>query len=178
MGQDSDRRSLLRWAIHGLSGLFALALGIPAVAFLIDARNRPARQSGFRTVARLDELEVNKPKLVVVTASRRDAWTVYPNDVIGRVWLIRRDHNRVEAFTSVCPHLGCSVNFTGSEFLCPCHGGRFDASGHRKEEPGRTNPAPRDMDALTVNQDALRQGLVQVDYQEFLRGTLEKIVRS
>jgi Rieske Fe-S protein len=178
MGQDQDRRSFMRWAIHGLSGLFALVLGIPAIAFLIDGRNRPARQAGFRTVARLEELELNKPKLVVVTASRGDAWTLYPNDVIGRVWLIRRDNNQVEAFTTVCPHLGCSVNFTGNEFLCPCHGGRFDVNGHRKEEPDRTNPAPRGMDTLNVNPDALRQGLVQVEYQEFMRGAAEKIVRS
>jgi menaquinol-cytochrome c reductase iron-sulfur subunit len=178
MGQDPNRRSFMRWAIRGLSALFALVLGIPAVAFLIDGRNRSGRQIGFRTVARLDELELNKPKLVVVAATRRDAWTVYPNDVIGRVWLIRRDNNQVEAFTTVCPHLGCSVNFTGSEFLCPCHGGRFDLSGHRKEEPGHTNPAPRNMDALNVNPDALRQGIVQVEYQEFMRGAAEKIVRS
>lgn len=178
MEQDSDRRSFLRWAIHGLSGLFAVVLGIPAVAFLIDGRNRAARQTDFRTVARLDELELNKPKLAVVTASRRDAWTVYPNDVIGRVWLIRRENNQVEAFTAVCPHLGCSVNCTGSEFLCPCHGGRFDLNGQRKEEPGRTNPAPRNMDALSVSPDALRQGIVQVEYQEFMRGKEEKIVRS
>src|SRR5438105_84628 len=92
MGQTSDRRSFLRWAIHGLGALFALVLGVPAVAFLIDARNRPARQGAFRTVARLDELEVGKPRLVVITDSRRDAWTLHPSDVIGRVWLIRRDN--------------------------------------------------------------------------------------
>jgi len=178
MGQATDRRSLLRWAIHGLSAIFAVVLGVPAALFLIDARNRPARQNGFRTVARLDDLEIGKPTLEIVTDSRRDAWTLYPNDVVGRAWLIRRANNQVEAFTTVCPHLGCSVNFTGHEFLCPCHGGRFDLSGHRKEEPGQTNPAPRGLDTLAVNQDALRQGIVQVEYQEFMRGVEQKVVRA
>jgi menaquinol-cytochrome c reductase iron-sulfur subunit len=178
MGQDPDRRSFLRWAIRGLSGLFAVVLGIPAVAFLIDGRNRPARQTGFRTVALLNELQPNKPKLVVITASWRDAWTVYFNDVIGRVWLVLRADKQVDAFTATCPHLGCSVNFTGSEFLCPCHGGRFDLNGQRKEEQDRPNPAPRNMDRLNVNPDALRQKIVQVEYQKFLSGKEEKIVRS
>jgi Rieske Fe-S protein len=177
MGQ-TDRRSVLRWAIHGLGGLFAILLGVPAVAYLIDARNRPARQAGFRTVAKLDELEVGKPKLAVISDSRRDAWTLYPNDVVGRVWLIRRDNNQVEAFTTICPHLGCSVNFTGNEFLCPCHGGRFDITGRRKEEAGHSNPAPRHMDSLEINQDALAQGIVQVKYQNFIQGGHDKVAKA
>jgi len=168
----------MRWAIHGLGGLFGVVLGVPAILYLIDPRNRPARQAGFRTVARLNELEVGKPKMVVVTDSRRDAWTLYPNDVIGRVWLIRREGDQVEAFTATCPHLGCSVNFTGSEFLFPCHGGRFDFRGQRLLEAAPTNPAPRGMDTLAVNAEALRRGIVQVEYQEFMRGIEQKVVRS
>jgi menaquinol-cytochrome c reductase iron-sulfur subunit len=178
MGDLVDRRSWLRLAIHGMGALVGLVLGVPAALFLIDGRNRPARSTGFRTVARLSDLEINRPKDVVITDSRRDAWTLYPTDVIGRVWLIRRPGDQVDAFTAVCPHLGCSINQSGNEFRCPCHGGRFDLHGHRIEEPGHTNPAPRDMDTLAVNPDALRQGIVQVDYREFQRGEKEKSVRS
>jgi menaquinol-cytochrome c reductase iron-sulfur subunit len=178
MGQGTNRRSFLRWAIHGLGGIFAIVLGVPSVFYLLDARNRPARHAGFRTVARLSDLEIGKPKLAVIMDSRRDAWTLYPSDVVGRVWLIRGANNEVEAFSTICPHLGCSVNYANSEFLCPCHGGRYDLRGLRKEESGRANPAPRGMDSLEVNPDALRQGLVQVQYQEFQRGKEQKIVRS
>jgi menaquinol-cytochrome c reductase iron-sulfur subunit len=175
MGQPPDRRSVLRWAIHGLAALFAAVLGIPAAAFLIDARNRPARQGSFRTVARLDDLEIGKPTLVVVSDSRRDGWTLHPNDVIGRVWLIRGPNNQLDAFTTICPHLGCSVNFTGTEFLCPCHGGRFDLAGQRKEQAGYSNPAPRGMDSLEVR---LQDGIVQVKYENFIQGRHEKVAKA
>ena len=32
------------------------------------------------------------------------------------------------AFDAVCPHAGCTVNYTGSGFFCPCHGSRFDGT--------------------------------------------------
>ena len=62
MGQPTDRRSFLRWAIHGLGSIFAVVLGVPAVAFLIDPRNRPAREGGLPHRRRLDDLEVDKPR--------------------------------------------------------------------------------------------------------------------
>jgi Rieske Fe-S protein len=181
MDDKVDRRSWLRLAIHGMGALVGLVVGVPAALFLIDGRNRPSRSSGFRTVARLSDLEFDTPRDFAITDSRRDAWTLYPTDEVGRVWLIRRRSNggdQVQAFTCVCPHLGCSINLSGNEFRCPCHGGRFDLQGHRIEEPGHTNPAPRDMDTLAVNPDALRQGLVQVDYREFQRGEKDKVVRT
>src|SRR5438105_4671456 len=103
------RRSFLKWATHGLGALFGVVLGIPALAYLIDARNRAAPAGDFKPVARLKELAVNVPQQVVIHDVRKDAWTLHPNDVIGRVWLIRRDNDQVEAFTTICPHLGCSV---------------------------------------------------------------------
>src|SRR5438309_4969730 len=147
-----NRRSLLKWATHGLGALFGAVLGIPAIAYVIDARNRPAPDSDFRTVARLSELHKGVPHQVVIRDVRRDAWTLHPSDVIGRVWLLRREGDKVDAFTTICPHLGCSVNFesTAKNFVCPCHGGTFDLQGKRVQRPEFTNPAPRGMDALAV----------------------------
>src|SRR5438132_13400055 len=97
----TQRRSFLKWATHGLGALFGAILGIPAIAYLIDARNRPAPDSDFKTVARLTELEIGVPKQVILRDIRHDAWTLHPNDVIGRVWLIRRDQEKVEAYTTI-----------------------------------------------------------------------------
>src|SRR5262245_54841878 len=105
------RRSFLDWAIHGLGTLFAAVLAFPVVAYAIHPRNRPARSGAFRTVAGVSDLPVGVPVQAVIKDVKRDAWTLYPNEVIGRVWLIRRDEETVEAFTTICPHLGCSVNF-------------------------------------------------------------------
>ncbi|HEV8062295.1 MAG TPA: ubiquinol-cytochrome c reductase iron-sulfur subunit [Gemmataceae bacterium] len=167
-----SRRSFLKFATNALGALFALVLGVPAVAYLIDARNRAAAQGDFKTVARLSELPVNVPQQVVIRDVRRDAWTIHPNDVIGRVWLIRRDKDQVEAFTTICPHLGCSVNFeeTAHLFVCPCHGGTFDFEGHRKDLPGQINPAPRGMDRLECRRSPANPDLIEVKYQNFMQG--------
>jgi Rieske Fe-S protein len=169
-----ERRSFLKWLTHGLGALWGLVLGIPAVAYLIDARNRPAPAGDFRTVANVNALQKDVPKQVVISDTRRDAWTLYPNDVVGRVWLIKRGDRQVDAFTTICPHLGCSVNYVEQErrFACPCHGGTFHASGERVSEAelGRANAAPRGMDRLECRFDPANPELIQVRYQNFIQG--------
>jgi Rieske Fe-S protein len=41
------------------------------------------------------------------------------------------------ALSSVCPHLGCQVEWRPHEnrFFCPCHNGAFDAEGKGSEGP-------------------------------------------
>jgi Rieske Fe-S protein len=167
-----ERRSFLKWATHGLATLFGAILGIPAVAYLIDARNRKASEGDFKTVARLSDLPTGVPTQVVIRDIRCDAWTLHPNDVIGRVWLIRRDNDQVDAFTTVCPHLGCSINFVKDSnlFVCPCHNGTFELNGQRKENTAATNPAPRGMDRLEWRRDPGDPELIQVKYQNFKQG--------
>jgi len=38
---------------------------------------------------------------------------------------------KFHAFSAICTHLGCIVQWVSGrqEFLCPCHGGRYDADG-------------------------------------------------
>jgi Rieske Fe-S protein len=169
-----QRRTFLEWSINGLGALFAAVLGLPAVAYLIDARNRPARQTGMRTVAKLSDLPVGVPKEFVIRESRRDAWNLHPDDVVGRVLLVRKSDTEVDAFTTICPHLGCSVARTDTGFLCPCHGGQFDTSGTRAVLQHGSNPAPRDMDklpmemvAITAAPDQPRDFEIKVEYKRF-----------
>ena len=175
-----ERRSFLKWITHGLGALWGVLLGAPAIAYLIDARNRPAPEGAFKTVARMSELEVGVPHQFVIRNPRRDAWTYFPSDVIGRVWLIKRDEKHVDAYTTICPHLGCSVNFENSarQFVCPCHGGTFDIHGKRVELTQAKNPAPRGMDLLEVQPDPSDPDLIQVKYRSFRQGEetpIEKI---
>src|SRR6267143_1675216 len=99
-----ERRSFLKWGTNHMGGLFAAVLGVPAAGYLLDPRNRAAASSQFRRVGRLSELPENVPQSVLLRDIRLDAWTLHPNDVLGRVWLIRRGGDKVEAYTSICPH--------------------------------------------------------------------------
>ncbi len=187
-----ERRTLLKWATNGLGGLFAAFLGIPGVSYLFDARNRPALAGAFKPVTRLSELTVDKPVKVIVRDIRRDAWTLHPNDVIGRVWIVRREGTnadgtpKIEAYSSVCPHLGGSINFENKSqcFVCPLHGATFDAACHRVDEQqlGRANPAPRDMDRLDVELKPILGAdgdfVVRVKYENFVQGKEDRIPKT
>src|ERR1019366_4225073 len=92
MTPEPDRRSILGWATIGLGAIFSAILGIPAVCFFLDPWNRKAPASNLKLVngVKLDELNGNAPKQGIVRDTRTDGWTLYPNDVIGRVWVVQR----------------------------------------------------------------------------------------
>ncbi|NML21330.1 FAD-dependent oxidoreductase [Pseudoflavitalea sp. G-6-1-2] len=48
-----------------------------------------------------------------------------------RIAVYKDDQQQVHAFSAVCPHLGCVVQWNADEksFDCPCHGSRFTKEG-------------------------------------------------
>lgn len=42
---------------------------------------------------------------------------------------VMREGDVVYALSLVCTHLGCTVNVTSTELVCPCHGSSFDRQG-------------------------------------------------
>jgi len=99
------------------------------------------------------------PREFAVRDVRQDAWTMYAEETIGRVWLVRQtdgdvapDEARVDVYATTCPHLGCAIQLdaVGKKFVCPCHKAGFRLSGERlgEKDLGHKNPAPRDMDSL------------------------------
>jgi cytochrome b6-f complex iron-sulfur subunit len=43
--------------------------------------------------------------------------------------VIRRTGNKIAAISTVCTHLGCTVNPSDTGFDCPCHGSQYDERG-------------------------------------------------
>jgi menaquinol-cytochrome c reductase iron-sulfur subunit len=182
---DEERRSFLKWCIHGMSALFGVVLGIPAVAYVIDARNRAARPQGMRKVEgiKVSDLEPGRPRQGVIRNVRQDAWTHHPNDVIGRVWVVRPQNGELQVFTTICPHLGCSINAVANGFACPCHQATFDLSGERQNP--ESNPARRGMDTLEftlvrdpANPDPNNRDILLVQYLNFFQSREEKVIRT
>ena len=58
---------------------------------------------------------------------------------LRRFAIYKDERNNVHAFSAVCPHLGCIVQWNAEEksFDCPCHGSRFDAHGNVLNGPAK-----------------------------------------
>ncbi|MBM4072591.1 MAG: Rieske 2Fe-2S domain-containing protein [Planctomycetes bacterium] len=178
---NQERRSFLRFAIHSLGALFGAVLGIPAACYLIDARNRPAVQRDFRPVqgVRLDDLQKDVPTQGVIRDVRTDAWTLHPDDVVGRVWVVKtgNDDASIRVLATICPHLGCFVNNnppgSGPGFTCPCHSAKFNIDGSKN-----TGPQQRGMDTLEWKRDQQDRNLLLVKFENFVQGQSEKVPRT
>jgi Rieske Fe-S protein len=185
------RRAVLKILSVALTAIGAAVVAVPGVSYLLSAvRRRESSGALVRRVVRLEDLPVGRPVEAPIVAQHQDAWTTYPNETIDRVWLVRRTgdsvspaESRVDAFASVCPHLGCSIQVAGAKsgFVCPCHRATFDLEGQRTHLDGQTNHSPRNMDSLAcrlVEDDASGQWWVEVTYQKFERGLTRKIAIS
>jgi menaquinol-cytochrome c reductase iron-sulfur subunit len=106
------------------------------------------------------------PQMFKIRDDINDAWNRYLDVEIGTVWLRRTKEGEVMAFSSICPHLGCAVDYRKSnqDFYCPCHTSAFDLDGKKKNVI-----PPRNMDSLTLKPDTGNE--IWVKYETF-RATL------
>jgi Rieske Fe-S protein len=63
---------------------------------------------------------------------------------IAPVAVYRDPAGRLQELSAVCPHLGCIVHWNRGErsWDCPCHGSRFDATGHVLNGPATRDLTP------------------------------------
>jgi Rieske Fe-S protein len=164
----ADRRGFMTIIGGALMSLMGAALAIPGAIFYTGPARRRQKDEGAVDVAALERLPEGVPVRAPVIVKRRlDAWTAFRDVTLGAAWLIRRGAE-VKAFSTVCPHAGCSVDFDAPKncFACPCHGSVFSLDGQRTE-----GPSPRAMDALDVD---VKEGRVLVAYKRFRQGVSDK----
>ena len=82
----------------------------------------------------------------------------------GRNIFIVRNEKGFLALSARCTHLGCMVVWNRDHriFLCPCHGGKYDAEGRNIE-----GPPPRSLDQLALRLDD--NGFLVVDQDIILK---------
>ncbi len=180
MNKDYESRRGFIAVVLGL-----VALGTPVLVGLISFLN-PMRQKGqagrFFRIATLDALPVDgTPRKFPVIADRKDAWTLFPNEPIGSIFLSRGgsqsgEPSNIRALCVICPHAGCFIGYDESSgrFLCPCHTAHFDLCGKRGDEKSQS---PRDMDRL--DEIEIRNGNeIWVKFQNFRTGSTAKVAKT
>ena len=180
---DIPRRGFVTRALAGLVGAVAgLVPLVTGAAFFLDPLLRKKADAGgnakkdpegfIKLGVTTDALPSDgSPQLFKVYDDVVDAWNKFPNVEVGSVWLRRNDQGEVAAFSSICPHLGCAVDYrqSGRDFYCPCHTSAFDLDGDKKNEI-----PPRGMDALEVK---VKDGNgIWIKYEKFRATIPEKVV--
>lgn len=121
------RRFLSRVSI-ALSTFAAALVGVPVIGFLIaPLASRFPRQ--WRAVGAIDDYNIGE----TINVTFEDASPLPWSGVSARTaaWLRRDSESAFTAFSVNCTHLGCPVRWFGEAklFLCPCHGGVYNADG-------------------------------------------------
>lgn len=167
---DDSRRDFLKTV--GLGGLgvgLGAVVAAPAVAYIGYPLGHTivSGADGFVKVGKLEQFKPGQPVKVDVFADKRDAWNRIIKVKVGSAWVVR-EGEKLRAFSTVCPHLGCAVDYEGetTKFKCPCHKSVFAPDG--KVEGG---PAPRPMDELDIEE---KDGIVALRYRRFRQGIAAK----
>ncbi len=193
---ETPRRSML---VHGITAILSfLIVAVPSTLgglFFLDPilrKKKATSGDGARDgeIAKKDEagfirLDVTKdsvpqdgtPLAVTVKDDIIDAWNMFRDVPVGSIWLRKVGDGPILAFNSVCPHLGCSVDYVPADnhFFCPCHTSAFNLDGKKKNEI-----PPRDMDVLEVamrtnGQDDANGVEIWVKFQNFRKTITDKI---
>ena len=116
--------------------------------------------------------ENGAPQRFTIRSDKEDAWSRFPDQVIGAVYLRRLSEKKVQAFNVVCPHLGCAINYREEEhdYFCPCHNSAFEVENGVQE---KSSPSARGLDELETR--VRKDGQVLVKFQNFQMGKSEKI---
>jgi Rieske Fe-S protein len=116
------RREFLKGIVKSFFVL--LSAGVFAAAWYIYPAKAKKRRLQFVYVLDEDEL----PRRGVRKVEFK--YAVDETEILNRAFLAVNEKGII-AFSPVCTHLGCYVNWDNNrkEFLCPCHGGRYNREG-------------------------------------------------
>ncbi len=130
---EPNRREFTKKALYCLLALFGLGFLIPGIRISSPLAVR-AKELVFFPLVSEDEVPRAGVKKTELTFS------VNGKERKARVFIVSSPEGPT-VFSAVCSHLGCLVNYQKEkgEFVCPCHGGRYDLSGKNIAGPP---PAP------------------------------------
>lgn len=169
----TSRRRFLGILTNLLMAAIGLIVAIPALGYFFAPLRRKSAAgpagAGFQDVGPLSDIPVGEWRLLPLEMVHEDGWR--RTRVRHAIWVRRQAEGDqgIMVLSSICPHLGCPVNWHPDEtrFFCPCHGGIFDLNGQHTG-----GPPPRAMDSLEFE---VRAGRLWIRWQDFKIGVAERV---
>jgi Rieske Fe-S protein len=133
-GIEPSRRRFVNWFLGTSAGGFLLAVAYPLTRYLVPPRVAESTAGSVTLAIGADEVKPNTGQ--IFKFGSRPAL------------LVRTPAGELRAFSAVCTHLNCTVQYRPDlgHIWCACHNGHFDLSGRNI-----AGPPPRPLDALIVN---------------------------
>ncbi len=130
---ETNRREFSKKALYALVALLGLGFLIPAIKIASPLAARDRKLTFFPLIPE-DEVPRTGVKKTELNFS------INGKERKARVFIVSSAEGPT-IFSAVCSHLGCLVNYQKDkgEFVCPCHGGRYDLLGKNIAGPP---PAP------------------------------------
>jgi Rieske Fe-S protein len=111
-----SRREFLRFATNSLLGLSGV-LSLGGLIRFLSYEMEPAPPSEYDLGSAVDYPQGSRTLLMQIPA------------------VLIRNEDGFLAFSLVCTHLGCTVEQKDSEYVCPCHGSKYDSKGYVMQGP-------------------------------------------
>jgi len=134
MNREPSRRNFLNWFLSTTAGAFLLSVLYPVSRYLIPPQRAESSAGTVTLPLKPDEVKPNSGQ--IFKFANRPAI------------LVRTPAGELRAFSAVCTHLNCTVQYRPdlAHVWCACHNGHFDLNGKNID-----GPPPRPLDAFVVN---------------------------
>jgi cytochrome b6-f complex iron-sulfur subunit len=134
LGREPTRRGFINWFLGTSAGAFVLSVLYPVSRYLVPPKVEESTAKAVTLSLKPGEVKANSG-LVFKFGSQPAI-------------LIRTPAGELRAFSAVCTHLNCTVQYRSdvSHIWCACHNGHYDVNG--KNIAG---PPPRPLDPYIVN---------------------------
>lgn len=147
---ETGRREFIRKGLYAVLTLLGLGFLVPGAAVFSPGRDG-RKDLAYFPLLKEEEIPrsgVRKSELVYTASGRERKIRVF----------IVSSLQGLAVLSATCSHLGCLVNYNKekAEFVCPCHGGRYDLTGRNIAGPP---PAPMTALPLRIEQGVLLVGI-------------------
>jgi Rieske Fe-S protein len=144
-----SRRSFFG-ALLGVGGVAMSALlAAPVLRYVLYPLYSKSSFAKWSKIGLVDSLPPagSPPVKKEITFRKLDGWR--ETVTTESVYVEHTADGKIRVLSSICPHLGCTVQWNGpkNKFLCPCHGSEFNQEGKHIAGPAR-----RGMDPLPTEQ--------------------------
>jgi menaquinol-cytochrome c reductase iron-sulfur subunit len=174
-GETVTRRRMMTLVVHGAGATAAAAFTLPALGFALGTPLFERPKAIWTPVGRPEDFPTDTyiPKAISIVEGVGE---------IGKTTAYIRAHNEeidgpvsklpdgvpFVAISTRCMHLGCPVRYVDAakRFICPCHGGVYDFTGHVSG-----GPPVRPLDRFYVRE---RNGQIEIGPRYSVNGELKR----